>query len=283
MKYRIFYLLALCVASMAMTACSEDEDLTPSYKDVNGFEPAADDNSATAQLRRDFFKETGSYLLFDDKLTTSSTNGQPELIEPGWSMIGSSSNNYQYQYITNIDEQREAVALIKQYLLPRFNFKMFSYLLVNELYYINYYGRKNVSTNYFGARTLVISMSLGEAYDAPEEYFSSMMIDIIKGKLDYESPLLKPFYAYSEQYYGYDYEDFGWDDKPSQEELWELGFTGGNSYYFYYKNKDYTTWLELVLSNTEEEFEEQYGDYPVMMAKYRTLKEIIEQQGFVLK
>lgn len=63
MKYRIFYLLALCVASMAMTACSEDEDLTPSYKDVNGFEPAADDNSATAQLRRDFFKETGSYLL----------------------------------------------------------------------------------------------------------------------------------------------------------------------------------------------------------------------------
>lgn len=283
MKHRIFYLLALCVASMAMTACSEDEDLTPSYKDVNGFEPAADDNSATAQLRRDFFKETGSYLLFDDKLTTTSTNGQPELIEPGWSMIGSSSNNYQYLYITNIDEQREAVALIKQYLLPRFNFKMFSYLLVNELYYINYYGRKNVSTNYFGARTLVISMSLGEAYDAPEEYFSSMMIDIIKGKLDYKSTLLKPFYAYCEQYYGYDYEDFGWDDKPSQEELLELGFTGGNTYYFYYENKDYTTWLELVLNNTEEEFEAMYGDYPVMMAKYRTLREIIEQQGFVLK
>ena len=281
MKYRIFYLLALCVASMAMTACSEDEDLTPSYKDVNGFEPAADDNSATAQLRRDFFKETGSYLLFDDKLTTTSTNGQPELIEPGWSMIGSSSNNYQYQYITDIDEQREAAALIKQYLLPRFSFKIFSYLLVNELSYI-YYGDKETATNYFGTRTLVISMNMGEAYDDPEEYFSSMMIDIIKGKLDYESPLLKPFYAYSEQYYGYDYEDFGWDDKPSQEELLELGFTGGNTYYFYYENKDYTTWLELVLNNTEEEFEAMYGDYPVMMAKYRTLKEIIEQQGFVL-
>lgn len=282
MKYRIFYLLALCVATMAMTACSEDEDLTPSYKDVNGFEPAADDNSATAQLRREFFKETGSYLLFDDKLTTTSTNGQPETVEPGWSIIGSSGNDYQYQYITDINKQRDAVALIKQYLLPRFSCKMFSYLLVDELYYISY-GKKRTSTNYFGTRTLVISMNLGEAYDNPEEYFSDMMLNIIMGKLTDSSPLLKPFYAYCDEYYYNYYDDFGWDGKPSQEELWELGFTGGYRSYFYDEEADYEAWLPLVLNNTEEEFEELYGDYPVMMAKYRTLKEIIEQQGFVLK
>lgn len=68
MKKAIYYwLLAFAVFSFA--ACSSDEDTTPSMADVNAFAPGDDDGSTLANIRREFYKSTGSYLLFNDTLS----------------------------------------------------------------------------------------------------------------------------------------------------------------------------------------------------------------------
>ncbi len=60
------YVFMAVVGVLALTACGGEDDLTPSNAEVNGFAPAAGDNSATARLRNEFYKETGAYLLFND-------------------------------------------------------------------------------------------------------------------------------------------------------------------------------------------------------------------------
>ena len=60
---KIHILLAmLMMSATVLTSCSDDEDTSPSNAEVNAFAPAAADNSATAQLQREFYNETGVYL-----------------------------------------------------------------------------------------------------------------------------------------------------------------------------------------------------------------------------
>ena len=47
------------MSATVLTSCSDDEDTSPSNAEVNAFAPAAADNSATAQLQREFYNETG--------------------------------------------------------------------------------------------------------------------------------------------------------------------------------------------------------------------------------
>ena len=56
--------------------------MEPDYKNPSDyFQPAADDNSEEAQLRRKFFADYGSYLLFNDTLQNvylgKDINGDP--------------------------------------------------------------------------------------------------------------------------------------------------------------------------------------------------------------
>ena len=67
--------------------------------DTNGFAPETSDNSQTAKIRNEFFKATGAYLLFNDTLVSMSTNGQPELFDIAYAMVGSGSvSSYDYRY-----------------------------------------------------------------------------------------------------------------------------------------------------------------------------------------
>lgn len=54
MKKISIFLLTLSTLAI-IPSCSDDENLTPTNADINGFAPAADDNSTTAQIRNDFF------------------------------------------------------------------------------------------------------------------------------------------------------------------------------------------------------------------------------------
>ena len=46
-------LFSFSIACVSVACGGEEDDTTPSYADINGFAPADDDNSPTAQLRRD--------------------------------------------------------------------------------------------------------------------------------------------------------------------------------------------------------------------------------------
>ena len=66
---RLFYSFAIILSVICLFSCESEDALEPDYKNPSDyFQPDADDNSEEAQLRRKFFADHGSYLLFNDTL-----------------------------------------------------------------------------------------------------------------------------------------------------------------------------------------------------------------------
>ena len=278
-------LFAICISGVCVACGGEEDDTTPSYADVNGFAPADDDNSPTAQLRRDFYNQTGSYLLFKDTLITHTSDGRSELLDITYFIMGSidwqSDYKYTYEYIEDIEQQRKAAEYVQKYLIKRLGKNTpYSFFLVNDLHY-DYYGRLRQRDKVLGLRSYVISMGGGEAYDDPETYFGDMIVDIVKNSISrVPEELMNQFYAFSKDYYGNDI-----DGELTDQEVWDLGMFyyieddwWGN--YFYYQNTDLSLWLEAVLTMSPSEFEAEYGSSSVMMEKYALLRQIVLDQGF---
>ena len=176
------------MSATVLTSCSDDEDTSPSNAEVNAFAPAAADNSATAQLQREFYNETGVYLLFNDTLTV--VNGQqPELLDLGWTISGSYGYSYTYKYITDIDAQRTAADGLKRTLLKRLGkSKPFSVLIVDDIAYESY-GRLRHSTNVLGVRCYAFNLDEGAELDDIDGYFSDMFLAIVKRSEEHTSEL----------------------------------------------------------------------------------------------
>ena len=278
-------LFSFSIACLSVACGGEEDDTTPSYADINGFAPADDDNSPTAQLRRDFYNQTGSYLLFKDTLITRTSDGRSELLDITYFIMGSidwqSDYDYTYEYIEDIEQQRKAAEYVQKYLISRLGKNTpYSFFLVNDLHY-DYYGRLRQRDKVLGLRSYVISMGGGEAYEDPETYFGDMIVDIVKNSISrVPEEVMNQFYAFSKDYYGNDVEG-----SLTDQEVWDLGMFyyieddwWGN--YFYYESTDLSLWLEAVLTMSPSEFEAEYGSSSVMMEKYTLLREIILNQGF---
>lgn len=284
------YLLPIAVALAVLTACSGEDTLTPSYADVNGFAPGADDNSATAQLRNAFYEETGSYLLFNDTLTTTDTHGRPELFDATYAMIGSGSysQDYTYSYITDVAKQKKFAEAVKTYLLNKLGkARPFSFLLVDDISYVNSYGRTKHVDYLLAPRGYVLSTDNGQMYDDPEHYFSDMLANIIVDKFKKQaSSVTGPFYAYSKTLYGEYLSDHDIDATEENVE-WQYGFLeknedfwSGTEYYFPFQQRDLQDWVDVVLTMSRDDFVAKYGSQQIMVNKFDTLMGIIVKMGF---
>lgn len=286
---KLKYIFLACFSIGLMASCSSEDDLTPSNADVNGFAPAADDNSQTAQIRNAFFNATGSYLLFNDTLVSKSTNGQPELFDINYAMVGSSSvssYNYQYTYITEVADQQKAATALQTYLVSRLGKAVpFSFLLVDDIHYTNSYGRLKHVSYLLGTRGYVISTGQGDMYDDPQSYFNDMLADIIEDRFNrLSSTVTDQFYQYSKDYYGEDVSD---DEIDVENVEYTHGFMekfsrwwSDDSYYYPYESRDVTDYIGAVLSMTREQFLEKYGDYNIMVEKFDAMTTIIKDMGF---
>lgn len=284
------YILSAAVALSMLTACGGEDDLTPSNVDVNGFAPTADDNSATAQLRNAFYKETGSYLLFNDTLTTKDTKGRPELFDATYAMIGSGSysQDYRYSYITDVADQQRFSEAVKTHLLNKLDkARPFSFLLVNDISYVNSSGRTKHEDYLLAPRGYVLSTDNGQMYDDPEGYFSDMLANIVVDKFERQaSAVTDPFYAYGKTLYGEDLNDHDIDATEENVE-WQYGFLekfesfwSATGYYFPYRQRDLQDWVDVVLTMSRDDFVAKYGSQQIMVNKFDTLKGIIMQMGF---
>lgn len=285
-KYIFLALLALPL----LASCSNEDDLTPSNADINGFAPEASDNSQTAQIRNAFFKATGAYLLFNDTLVSKSTNGQPELFDITYALVGSgsvSSQNYHYAYITEATEQQKAADALQKYLTRRLGKQVpFSFLLVDDIYYTNSNGRTKRVAYLLGTRGYVISTGNGEMFDDPKSYFNDMLLSIVIDRFNRQSAsVTDAFYAFSKDHYGQNLTD---DDKAVDNVEHVYGFMekfdGWNEgdYYLPYQSRDVKDYVSAVLTMTREEFAAQYGDYALMVEKYDMMRSIITDMGFNL-
>lgn len=292
MSIRIYkYIFPVAVALLALTACGGEDALTPSNADVNGFVPLADDNSATAQLRHAFYKETGSYLLFNDTLNTKDTKGNPELFDATYAMIGTgsvSSYDYKYSYITDVAAQQKFAEAVKTYLLNKLGkAKPYSFFLVNDISYVNSYGQTKHVNYLLATRGYVLSTDKGVMYNDPATYFSGMLANIIIDKFGRQPGTVTDlFYAYSKTLYGEYLSDHNIDATTVNVE-WQYGFLekfedvwGGTDYYFPYQKRDLQDWVNAVLTMTRDEFVARYGSQQVMVNKFDTIRDIIKQMGF---
>lgn len=281
---KIHILLAMLMTSaMGLTSCSDDEDTTPSFADINGFAPAADDNSATAQLQREFYNETGVYLLFNDTLTAEN-GAKPELLDLGWTLSDLYGYNYSYKYITDIEAQRQAAEVVKTHVVDRLgDAKPFSILLADDVSYL-YNGMARHSTMVLGTRCYAFNLDDGHALDDPDAFFGDLFISMVQGILEKYTTELQPFYDISAEYYGEYIDEFGLSD-PTEEELWDYGFFEYNDMwgYFYYESSDLKLWVNKVISMSRAEFEATYGSSATMMNKYEALVSVIKKIGIKLK
>lgn len=270
---------------MFSSCSSKEEELQPSYNDVNLFEPTAGDHSQTAEIRRNFYKATGTYLLFNDTLEHSA---KPQLLGLNYAILGDNNLSYDYtfKYVTNPVRQQLYADFVKNHVVPKLGrLNPFSYLIVDEISYIDY-GGPSTTTYLNGVRALVLSMDNGEAVNNPESYTTKFLASYVKTKLKTKgSALLEPFYAYSNAYYGKDLSEFNWESLTTQQ-IWDLGmfkyYSPKRNPYFAFASNDLNLWIDAVLKLSYEEFREQYGSSATMMAKYATLQNILSQLGLSL-
>ncbi len=279
------YIATALIALGLLASCGGEDDLTPSYADINGFAPAADDNSLTAQIRNEFYNNTGAYLLFTDTLTTQTPSGKPEMLDISYAIAGSSSvysRDYIYSYITEPTEQQKAADLVSSYLVPKLGEALpNAFFLVNEISYISG-SRTRYSSYLLGTRAYALSMDDGAAYEDPDAFANELLQEIIIDRIDQLGDDEKAeFLAFSYDYYVEDLEK----DSLTEQEIWDRGmfYYIESSYwgsYYYGSSTDLQLWVDAVLEYTPEEFEQIYGSSAVMLSKFDVIRNIILDLGF---
>lgn len=304
-QYILYVVMAVMALSLA-TSCSDDEDVTPSNADENLFYPNAEDNSQLAQLKRDFKQKVGSYLLFNDTLSHVQNGvdayGNPtyktELVDVEYALVGSGlSHTHTYKYITDFAKQQKAADLVASKLAPHLGKAVpYSFLIVDSAseWTINDKGqrvlvRKDTYDDQYphpqlllGTRCYMVSIDGGAAFE-DDGYFNDLFARIVKDKIGrMPADSLATFYSYSTKYYDMYYEDMGLTEEYTDEDFLTHGFFPyWDTEYFPYKKSDLEYYEKAVAKYTLESFTEEYGTYPLMMAKFKALRKACEGYGIV--
>ena len=154
-------------------SCAKEEDLSPSPASRNYFLPDESSTDPESLLRREFFGKEDCYLLFNDTLRHEYVGNDmfgnakyfTELVDPTYTLTGSSSDAYTFSYLENIESKIKGAEFIKNDLLKHLSksLRPFSWLVVNEiLNYTSSDGTYNYNFNsdyVLGNRCLTIALS----------------------------------------------------------------------------------------------------------------------------
>lgn len=291
--HKLFPLFGLL---LLLGACGSEDTLKPSNADTYGFEIPESDNSAEATLRRSFQEKYGSYLLFNDTLS----NG--ELLDLGYNITASTyAYVYTFNYLKTMDEKQQAVDFLTSRILPHLGSKLrpFSFLLCNS---ITRYTQDGTNYNLdwqtpypqvvSGKRGIAISLSTIEGADEATlaAYAQTVLVDLLVSQVQAQAAsTLEPFTSVSNRYYG-----VYMDNTPETEEanillMYAAGFCGahiamwGGVYTGVYpdQNEDIQQYVELVVNNTADEVQQKFSAYPLILQKYQTMVNLLNQLGYV--
>lgn len=303
MKYinKILFVLAVIASGMICSCSDGNEYLTPSEPGVNLFEPDPNDNSEEAQTKRDFYKKTGIYLLFDDylgKYTDSNGIEHEEWVDFQWKGLtsGSTSINWEFDKVSK-EEINKVLPLLEKYFIPYINvkggqFRPYSLLLVKNLLAPNRWGDLDDADYISCMRCFAINIS--EWLETEEEdafvLGRSLLRTLALEKLTQFSPELQPFFEVSQVHYdnGKVWKSFPeWLDNQDIELIYQAGFTRYYPDYdddpaydeFPYKSSDLKLFLDHLFYEDENDFKEKWGDYSLIIQKYNLMKEGIEGLG----
>ena len=305
------YLLGLFVLGSAFAGCAED-DITPNPLEKDYFLEPEGASGFELQLQREFFEQEGSYVLFNDTLSSEylgdNANGEPvyfyQTLNLGYRLVsssdGSSQEHFSFDYFTTDDEKQAAVDFLSENILPSLGASMrpYSFLLVNGMeYYEPYYGDLALVADavvYSGWNCTVIAMQGVDNMSVAEQ--EAFRLNLLQSMANNKMQLLDEsvfdeFYAFCESYYSTYFmneeaEAFC-QQYPTQH---DVGFLSTYAYgwngflwiaNFKAKEYDLEDYTNAVFSIPEDEFMTTYADYPIVQEKYRILKGIIEDLGII--
>ena len=307
MKYSILYLLLL--AFTFASCASEDEDLTPSHADRNLFAPSDDDQSETAEIEREFYKKNGCYILFNDTLSNEpngtdakgDTLWNTQLIDVNYPVIGSvaSSYEYTYKYVKDATIQRKAAEYIGEQLADKLGKNCpYSFLVVDSVYAWTYSngvrtlvtpnaatGATPYPTNVQGNRCIVVSIHDKEMFENPNYLLGIIQGMAYKKIQNMNQSLLDEFYSYSKNYYSVRKNNLGYPMGTGQDDAArKFGFWKDHNYfYFGVTYFDVKNFSNAACEYSLAEVEDMMKDYPLVIAKFKVMRDLLISMGFDLK
>lgn len=313
MKHYIYSLISL--VAVVVAACdSDDVVLGPSETDTWLHPYSA--SAADQELQLEFYHNNGIYLLFNDTLSKSQVSTNPdgtpfydmETVDLTYYLTGSNTattvvnQKFSYDYLSTDADKRVATSFVQDKLLPHLSGDLlpFSILLVDK---INLWSRQYSSypmtlsnpVVYAGYRCTAISAAgVADMDDAQQSAYCNQILQaVVNSKLSVlPDETFDDFYSFTLPFYdSYAmYEaaesffamyhtpmDIGLLDNRVSYYSWSPeGFVIYNIAVKSYDLKDYTT---AVFTYSDAEFSAKYGEYPIVMSKFKILKEIYESLG----
>ncbi len=295
--------MIICLLFLLGTAACSEEDALIAQEDTRAslFMPAPSASDEESVMRRDFAKNEKCYLIFNDTIRKTPLgidyNGDMrysvETLDIAY-LVGSSGyqTTYSYNFLSSIEEKRAAVAFIKKQLLSHLSqsLRPFSWFPVKNIFTSDWQGLKYY-TIVNGERCIalalgdILSLSQEEQNSLGEGMLISALGNIISGK---ESQM-KDFYDVSGGIYG-NYFTTDYTEEGNQAILLAHGFIckgislwSGTEAMGYYpdKNRDCEAYIKLVFNHTKEEVEAMYSTTPLVMKKYRMMKVLIDELGYI--
>ena len=292
--------VALMATATMVAACSSEDDPVVSYENpATFFQPADSDTTQTAQLRRDFFKQTGCYLLFNDTLQhkflgyDAGGNAQyfNETVDMTYNVgqTSPSTTNYVYTYITSLKDQQTVVQFLNDYILNHMTDKMrpYSFFLVNQItgydpntlkVTLRPYSMSNqrctaVACNYLLSRNRSDAQKLNFA--------NTVLYSMIGQMAQNNTNAFTTFYSYSQQYYGVSFSDVGISNVTT-DVLRKYGFLSSSSSIVMFPSKETDLYAYVVqtLQYSESEIEKKYAGYDVVLSKFAEVRKVLIELGY---
>lgn len=286
------FLAATVMSTLFMVSCSDSsEDLTPSEPESNPFQVDPSRTDEEALIRRDFYDKTGIYLLFTDTLIHS--DGTVEMVDFNWNYSSYSSDDYRFSYISNIREKQIAADVIRRYFIPYIKegkLKPFSVLALNtaEVYDWNRseWQYEWMEHSYISNwRCFAVSAKNWYDMDAEgqKEAGRALLKDFISSKLTKDSPEMSEFMSISKEFYYGDLDE-DWFEDEDMTVLYSMGFLSYDDFWESCPDTttDFNDFKDLALNYTEDEVNEMYGNYALIMQKYHLFLKAIADMGINL-
>lgn len=292
------YKTLLLVLSIVLTmgSCSKEDTPMPQFHSpASFFMPADTATDATSQMRREFYSNTGSYLLFTDtiqnKYVGTDINGDDvysvETLDLGYSVGNTASTNkYTFTYLTDYEQRKAMTDYLNEYVIYHFTGKIrpFSYFLCNTISIKFVNGSSSAPYASAGQRGVAVATSYllkKNRTDKQKKTYANTILNIIIAQMAKNySEYFSDFYTYSSAYYGVYWTSYGTDRETT---LAKLGFIGIGTYTFSTptQDNDLEQYSLATLQYTPEEWETKYAEYPVVIKKYKFVRKVLTELGFV--
>ena len=286
----------LLTLALSMGSCGKEDAPVVDINDpTDNFIPGDDETDATAELRRKFKEEEGSYLLFNDTLQkkelgidiTGETRYFIEVVDVSYTVGATSitTNPYTYTYLKTDEKRQAAVDYLKKYVLSHIskNIRPFSIFLASTISGKDVYN--NVVKPYAVSGERCVCMACGQlnrllTEDSKKKYARKILLVMVANIATNNESAFSKFKAVSEEYYGKNLQAPEGVDK--NDFVRQYGFTSDihGSYFMDYA-EDVDSYASMVLTYTDEKIAAKYAGYPKIIEKARLFKEALTNLGYV--